>query len=48
MSTLRTWCRSAFLVLALIFVAAPAFAGDAALNDSARFLAGMEAAPAVP
>ncbi len=48
MSTLRTWCRSALLVLALIFVAGPAFAGDAALNDSARFLAGMEVAPGSP
>ncbi len=44
MSTLRTWCRSALLVLALILVSAPAFAADAALNDNARFLAGMEVA----
>ena len=48
MSTLRTWCRSALVAFSLILIGAPAFAGDVVLNDSARFLAGMEVASGSP
>ena len=38
------WRRSAILCFALILFAPPTFAGDTALNDNARFLAGMDVA----
>jgi hypothetical protein len=36
------WRRSAILFLSVILFAPPTFAGDTALNDNARFLAGMD------
>ena len=42
MSSFLTCCRSAIFALSVILVAAPASAGDTPLDDSARFLAGMD------
>jgi hypothetical protein len=44
MNSLHVRRRSAILFFALILFAPPAFAGDTALNDNARFLAGMDVA----
>ena len=44
MNSPLTWRRSAVLLFSFILFAPPAFAGDTALNDNARFLAGMDVA----
>ncbi len=48
MNILFTWCRSAIFILAVALVVSPALAGDATLNDNARFLAGMDVAAGSP
>jgi hypothetical protein len=48
MNHLHIWRRAAVLFLSLTFAAAAAFAGDTALNDNARFLAGMTVAADSP
>ena len=42
MNSSLTWRRFVILLFSVILFAPPTFAGDTALNDNARFLAGMD------